>query len=331
MDSTIREQFDDEILKQAIAFYDVPFDDVKHIGGFESYVYTYQKLGTTYILKITHTLRRTVNYIMGELDWLSFLAERGVEVAEAVPSVRGQYVETIDVSNSSDQFLVISYVMAPGGEIVSADWNPAMFYQWGRLMGKMHAATQHYNLTNPLYQRRTHMEDTQILVDGMVDMPQPIHALSKQLFQRLYQLPSTDDVYGLVHSDLHHGNLFIHENKLTAIDFDDCSYTWFANDIAIALYYALWMPKREITDKLAFVKEYMANFLNGYEQELAFDRAWLKYFPDFLQLRHLTIYIVLHRSWDLTSLNERQQAVLKQVSNDLLENRPYVDFDFSRL
>lgn len=331
MDNIIREQFHEGILKQAIAFYDVALEDVKYIGGFESNVYTFIKSGTAYILKITHTFRRSVDYLMGEIYWLSFLEKSGLAVSAAVQSMQGRYVETIPVQDSTDEFLVMAYLMAPGNEITEVDWKSSTFYQWGQLMGKMHALTKQYTLANPAYQRRTHMEDVQILVDGMGDMPRRIRDISAELIQRLSQLPKTEDVYGLVHSDLHHGNLFIQGKTLTAIDFDDCSYTWFANDIAIALYYALWIPKREITDKSQFIKEYLTSFLEGYEQELVFERSWLQYFHDFFRLRHLTLYIVLHRSWDLTNLSERQKSLLKQYSDDLFENRRVVDFDFSTL
>jgi amicoumacin kinase len=331
MNQLIRQHFNEDILRQAAARYGVPMADVNPVGGFESYVYSYVKGGKPYILKITHTFRRTVNYITGELDWLSFLAQGGMSVAEAVESIHGNWVEIIAVPNSTHQFLVISYVMAPGQLISEAEWNSTTFTRWGQLMGKMHARTKHYAIRHPDAQRRTHIEDALIDVSGMTEMPSQICATSNQLFQRLSHLPQSTDVYGLVHSDLHQGNLFIQDGQLTAIDFDDCSYTWFANDIAIALYYALWTPKRQVTDKVAFAKEYLTSFLHGYEHELTFDSSWLQHFPDFLQLRHLILYAVLHRSWDASRLNERQKEILNQYSEDLLNNRPVIDFDFSTL
>ena len=57
-------------------------------------------------------------------------------------------------------------------------------------------------------------------------------------------VPTTDKVSaagrdsGLIHADLHHGNLLLHDS-LTAIDFDDCAYGSYAFDLAMPIYYAV--------------------------------------------------------------------------------------------
>ena len=51
-------------------------------------------------------------------------------------------------------------------------------------------------------------------------------------------LPQDDVNYGLIHFDVHAGNFFVDgAGTLTLFDFDDCHYNWFANDIAIVLFY----------------------------------------------------------------------------------------------
>ena len=58
-------------------------------------------------------------------------------------------------------------------------------------------------------------------------------------------VPTTDKVSaagrdsGLIHADLHHGNLLLHDDSLTAIDFDDCAYGSYAFDLAMPIYYAV--------------------------------------------------------------------------------------------
>jgi len=44
----------------------------------------------------------------------------------------------------------------------------------------------------------------------------------------------------LIHTDVHAGNFFVDDGRITVFDFDDSSYQWFASDIAIALYYTIW-------------------------------------------------------------------------------------------
>ena len=61
-----------------------------------SYVYDCKRYGASYILKITHTIHRKPHNILGELEFINFLADGGVTVPRAVPSLRGNLVETIE-------------------------------------------------------------------------------------------------------------------------------------------------------------------------------------------------------------------------------------------
>ena len=45
-----------------------------------SYVYECKRDGKSYILKITHTIHRRPNHILGELEFINFLADGGVTV-----------------------------------------------------------------------------------------------------------------------------------------------------------------------------------------------------------------------------------------------------------
>lgn len=65
----IKEQFTEEILTEAIKRYDINNDSVRLLGGYESFVYEYQKNNTFFILKISHTIRRSMNNIRGEIEF----------------------------------------------------------------------------------------------------------------------------------------------------------------------------------------------------------------------------------------------------------------------
>lgn len=43
------------------------------------------------------------------------------------------------------------------------------------------------------------------------------------------------DTFGLIHNDYHLGNFIINEEGcITTIDFDECAFNWYAQDIAVA-------------------------------------------------------------------------------------------------
>jgi Ser/Thr protein kinase RdoA (MazF antagonist) len=64
--------------------------------------------------------------------------------------------------------------------------------------------------------------------------------------------PST---FGMIHADLHDGNLLVGGDGLTVIDFDDCAFGWHVYDIAVGLWHQQQSPRFE-TIQDAFVRGY---------------------------------------------------------------------------
>jgi hypothetical protein len=71
------------------------------LAGLKLFVYEYTKDKVDYILKITHTLRRDKDYIMGELEWMSFLYSHLVSLSEPVLSKCRKYIEELPSENGS--------------------------------------------------------------------------------------------------------------------------------------------------------------------------------------------------------------------------------------
>ena len=131
-----------------------------------SYVYDCHRDGAPYILKITHTIHRQPHNILGELEFINFLADGGVTVPRAIPSINGNLVETIPPNNprhsrasgnppsthhsraacprprsgsgnplaEDENFIAVTYEKAPGALVDWRTWTP----QHVRAMGRNH-------------------------------------------------------------------------------------------------------------------------------------------------------------------------------------------------
>ena len=100
MDKRIKELYNDSILTEAISRYGVSHEAVKLLDGFESFIYEFSKADQEYILRISHSLRRSADMINGEIEWVNYLADNQVSVARAIPSKSGKLVEVIYLDDS---------------------------------------------------------------------------------------------------------------------------------------------------------------------------------------------------------------------------------------
>jgi Ser/Thr protein kinase RdoA (MazF antagonist) len=329
MQQQIRDRFDSGILREAMRRYGIADDAMHALGAVESYVYGFERGGRSYVLRIAHSLRRNENLIQGEVDWINYLAAAGVSAAKAVNSDRGQLVEAID-DRQGGHFLATAFVKAPGQPPWEEGWTPALYEQYGRVLASMHALAEQYEPSEPAW-RRSHWDGPEMaFVSNFLPVSEAVaHQKYAHLLAHLHTLPKDRVSYGLIHQDAHEANLFVDEQgTITLFDFDDCGYSWFANDVAIALFYIVM----DADDWPAFTREFMTHFLAGYREVRSFERHWLREVPAFLKLRELVLYAVMHRDYDVQNIDDWWAARFMRDRKWKIEHDvPFIDFDFESL
>jgi Ser/Thr protein kinase RdoA (MazF antagonist) len=329
METHIKAKFTRPILGATLDRYHLAPEDVHLLDGFENFVYEFQRDESGYILRIAHSSRRTANQIQGEVDWINYLARGGAAVARAVPSAGGRLVEAID-DGHGEQFLATAFVKAPGAKPWTVDKPADYFERYGRLLGRMHALTQKYQPSNPAWTRPQWDDPLLLDVAGFLPASETI-ALEKHhaVVEHLRTLPRDRGSFGLIHHDAHEANLFLAaDGTLTLFDFDDCCYHWFADDIAIVLFYAA----TNYEDAAAFAAEFLPRFLAGYRQANLLDPRWLAEIPAFLKLREIDLYAVIHRSFDVENLDDPWCARYMRGRRERIESDvPTIEFDFDSL
>ena len=313
MITEIAELYDEAVAREACRRFG--FRHWKSLGGFESYVYECRRDGQRYILKITHTLRRTPDYIRGELEFVGCLADRGVPTSSAVESRPGELVEAIDATRG--QFLAYAFEKSSGRSIGASDWGPELFSDWGRLMGRMHSLSKDFRPSDQRFRRQQWHEEDTLRIERYVPASETaLHEKAAALFARLHALPRDRDSYGLTHGDLHHRNILLDGSDIHPYDFDDCEYSWFASDIAIALYYAAGLDSDTVLapwtdmDRRSFCAHFLNHFMSGYRTENSLDPQWLRQVPDFLRLRALIMYVIGLQHLDVDRLTGSERAQL---------------------
>jgi len=329
MDKNIKVRFNDELLGSILKRYTTDPLRIKPLDGFESFIYEYSHAGCNYILRIGHSLRRDKPLVLAEVNWINHLADGGARVARAVHSLNENLVETIDDGHGGE-FIVASFVKAQGIQLSSDDWTPELIEEYGRTLGKLHALSKNYKvpagfIKRPVWNERIMceifcLESTEHV--ALIDYHQDI-------MDQLENLDRNPDVYGLIHQDAHAGNFLVDDTgKLTLFDFDDCTYSWFVNDLAIALFY--WVFWEE--DPGSVTGYFLRHLIAGYREETSFESHWVKEIPHFMRIRELDLFAVIHRSFDVENIQDPfPKHFMKNRQQRIEAKIPTINFDFEKL
>jgi Ser/Thr protein kinase RdoA (MazF antagonist) len=138
-------------------------------------------------------------------------------------------------------------------------------------------------------------------------------AARKVLYARLSALPQDPAVFGMIHADLHPGNLLVREDGLAIIDFDDAAFGWRMYDIAVALTHQQAAPDFTAVRNA---------FLAGYREVRNLPEAEAAQLPHFLLVRDLVQLGWLHErpeietgDWlpsQIAQVHRRCQALLAE-------------------
>jgi Ser/Thr protein kinase RdoA (MazF antagonist) len=330
MEANIRALYNENILEEACRRYGIAPDQLRQLDGFESFVIEFWRAGGDFILRIGHSQRRSEALIQGEVDWINYLAAHGASVSRAILSQTGKLVEKID-DGQGGHFLATAFVKAPGASAWEQNiWGDDLFLRYGKLIGRLHALSRDYIVSNPAWQRPAWDDPLMLDVEAWLPASQTI-VLDRfhRLMDTLHMLPKDRGSYGLIHQDAHGGNFFVDDQgTITLFDFDDCVHSWYANDIAIVLFYAV----TNVDNPDAFGQRFLEHFLRGYQRENQLDPQWLATIPYFLKLREIDLYAVIHRSFDVHNLRDPWVAgFMKDRGTRIEQNVPCVNIDFDRL
>ncbi len=336
MEASVQALYSQAVQEEAAARYGTRARDLQPLGDFENYVYAFEgAAGEGRILRVTHSSHRGPRAVRGELDWIEHLAGAGVGVARGLRSLDGLLVEPVSARDGST-FSVACFERAEGQPAGQVTWGPLLYRAWGRLLGEMHAATRGYGPGDAEHTDRLRHRWDENPYLGIAEgvLPDSERAARRGLDSvrtALAGLPTDREHFGLIHEDLHTSNFHVgSDGRLTAYDFDDCCYHWLPDDLAVALYYALWHPTAR-EDAASFAEGFLGHLIAGYREASPFDPVWLEWFPHFLRLRDLLLYVVCHAKWDMDALSEGQARLMTSLRERIEAGVPAVDIDYGRL
>ncbi|WP_246943938.1 phosphotransferase enzyme family protein [Bacillus pinisoli] len=326
MEQVVNQLFSEELIHKAGKNFGAETQSYRKLGDFESYIFEVSYNGKPTILRLTHSSHRSSQQIEAELEWVDYLHQHGVHVSKPYQSDEGSYVVKLPVQGS--YFFASLFEKAPGEpvKVQSEEFNEKLFQEWGRCTGQLHRLTRGFL---PKGEKRPLWSEEELLYPERI-LPVKDSSLMKAanlLVSQVKNLPISTDNFGLIHSDIHSGNFFLHEGNMQLFDFDDSQYFWFTHDIAVPIYYSSWYKFQEGNREVRteFAKGLLEHFLIGYEKEYHVEDEWLKRIPLFLNVRDLVLYNVFHKKMDVENANDRLKSLLNEIKVRILTQDSIVD------
>ncbi|WP_066066216.1 phosphotransferase enzyme family protein [Neobacillus soli] len=329
MEKSVEVLFTQEILNGFLEGFQLE-SQVKKLGDFENYVFEVYRNDAPLVLRITHSSHRKKSEIEAELDWMNYLNQNIVQCPKVFLSSNKQLIEEAGTSDGTF-FYACLYSKVEGAPVkVNSDlYNEQLFHAWGKATGRMHAVTKGYHPKKGMELRPFwHEEELLAVKEYFPDEPEIIEN-TYDLIKELWELPQGTDHFGLIHTDIHSGNFFYDGQTVYVFDFDDCSYHWFASDIAIPLYYSIFygFPKAGEKEKSEFARNFLSHFINGYEECNIVPENWREHLPLFLKLRDITLYAVLHKKIAPEDRNESLDLLLNEIRQRIIRKKAIVNVE----
>ncbi|MBN1231417.1 MAG: phosphotransferase [Anaerolineales bacterium] len=329
MEKYILDLLTEEILTEILSHYEINRNNLRLEDGFESFIYSFEKEEYDYILRVTHDTYRNADQIQGEVEWINYLNDNGVPAARAMLSPQG--ILTYGVPAAKGSFIASVFEKAQGSHIPKEAWGNDFFRYLGSVVGKMHRLSKDFCPSTPRYRRISWMDDVEQMnakYSGFCSTR--VRDKYDYVVSYFSNLPKNKESFGLVHYDIHRGNFFYHNGKITLFDFADCIYHWYINDIAIVLFYALSHDCSNSEERKAG-ETFFREFLSGYYTENDLEPCWLRHIPMGLKMREIDLYSVLIATMDLNNLDSWCTSYLNGREESILNDVPYIDLDFEQI
>jgi Ser/Thr protein kinase RdoA (MazF antagonist) len=304
---------------------------VKLGGGYENKTFGFDTAENRFVVRVTPPDHKTTAEVNAEMDWLLYLSENDAPVERVIPSKNDCLVETVETDAGT--ISIVCFEWAPGQLVKKEDFSPELFQTWGEAVGMMHRLTKDYRPPTQSSGRLQWFDDEYLDRALIPSDQEKVLQRFDALMDHFKNQPSTRDSFGLIHQDVHHGNLFLDGKRLTVLDFDDSLYGFFIFDIANALGFSIW-EKPEKMSNTEFADFYLKHFMTGYQKENRLDESWVEDLQKALKLFEFIHYNAFNMDHDLAgggsfdTLDDRIKQILNRYRKSIEEDMPYIESTF---
>ena len=295
--AVMNEQLARRIAYAAFPRYGLHDVDLHFVKYRENYVFRAECSGEAFAVRLHRQGLHSVAEVRTELAYVDALRQRGFAVPEAVQTVDGEFICTVDdgmggeVHVDLQRWVTGAAPLGDCGEAFdgSSPLTPEHFHQLGAMAAGLHNHTEELGRL-PGFTRAAWDLEGLIGEQPLWGDPLALHVLSPahrellatamaRLTTALTALGTDPAVYGVIHADFTPENILVRGEELVLIDFDDFGEGWHLFELATILFF--YCPHPRFTE---FVDAVMA----GYRTQRSLDERQLRLWAGMLLARGLT-------------------------------------------
>ena len=95
MEAYMQNELTEAVLQEAAKLYGVDPSTITKVGGFENFVFTYDKNQESYILRFVHSGHRTYDLVLAEIEFIDYLDHNDARVSTVIHSINDHIAEQI--------------------------------------------------------------------------------------------------------------------------------------------------------------------------------------------------------------------------------------------
>lgn len=264
----------------ALREFEVTPSEIRPLVHFENTTFNVNSPQGEFNLRISRPGTQNLQTLESEIHFLTALRESGFRVPTPYQDriVTAEHPSVPEPRN-------VALLGWMDGEFLRDHFSPVEAKLIGRFMAELHEFVGTW--TPPAGFQRHHLRDWALEPRPTYRIDEPIEGfpeedrmlileIDEEIRAMHASLPRTAENYGLIHSDLHVGNVLLEGDHINVIDFDDTGYDFFYYDFAAALAFHLSEPH---------FFELQAAMLAGYQEVRPLPPNTVELLEPFLRIR----------------------------------------------
>lgn len=291
--------------KEALKLYPLGFYKLEFIHHGENCTFKVHTKKKNYLLRVHRFQNHTKAAIAEELKWLDHLNKKSeIKVQAPLKTKRGSLITEVHHPLVGKRF--VSILTWQDG-FIKYKKTEKDFYAVGSLLGRLQNNAikskhrQYWNAQGLMGKNATfgHID---IIKDDYKKAHQELSTLAKENFKTLKVYERSKDAkLGLMHADLHFGNMVWHKGGVTPIDFDDCGHGIQMYDPAIVLCNSSNFFKRIGKRQASLMKH---SLLDGLDSQRTLLQKDIDIIPHLIRARDILMIAWLYQRRDNPQLKE---------------------------